>query len=93
MGDCAPKILFTDPGLEETSKTVAASTGVAHVVTANSDRSACSYESAIEGREPVTEIVDLNLDDLLGQRTKGVGRGASTLGEARRDLSYEGAGA
>ena len=64
VGDCAPKALFTDPGLEATARVVAAAAGVAHVVTATSDRSDCTYEQAIEGRKPVTEIVDMTLDDL-----------------------------
>ncbi len=64
VGDCEPKALFTDPEMEETAKTVAKSTGVGAVLTANSDRSDCSYEKAIAGREPVTEIADLTLDDL-----------------------------
>ncbi|MEE2775209.1 MAG: long-chain fatty acid--CoA ligase [Acidobacteriota bacterium] len=64
VGDCSPKVLFTDPGLEATSTSVAEATGVEHVITANSDRSDCSYEQAIDGREPVTEIVELTLDDL-----------------------------
>ncbi len=63
VGDCSPKALFTDPELEETAAEVAKLAGVGTVIRANSDRSDCSYEQALAGREPVTENVDLTLED------------------------------
>ena len=62
--DCAPKVLISEAELAETGTKVAELCELSHHVITNSDGSDCSYEQAVRGRTPVTDIVDSTLEDL-----------------------------
>jgi len=64
-GDCDIKMIVTDREFEQTSKAVAKTHGIQHIIRTNADGSDSPYEAALSAAAPLTEGVALGLDDTM----------------------------